>query len=196
VQPLDPLTPDEVELAAQTASSDARVKEALGPGRQQLIRIEFLALKSLNYSEPKEPDQLKLGRHAAVIFYRYDQDLGIHIVVDLEQRSVGEITRMEGKVVPLAGAEVTEAFDLALRNERVKVLLGSQAGEFRVAGLPGERLANRVEGLRIVSGSPRDPCYRHRCLDLIFHRREGYIAGTQVTVDLTAQTVRVERTGR
>ena len=193
-QPLDPLTPEETALAAQVANSDPKVKEALGPGLQQLIRVEFLALKSPDYRDSVDPEQMNIGRHAAVLFYRYDVDLGIHVVVDLEQKSVGAITRMEGKVVPLAAAEVTAAFSLALRNEQVRALLGARASEFKVSGLvTRERPENRVEGLRVVSASPKDPCYRHRCVDLIFHQREGYISGTEVTVDLTAQIVRVER---
>jgi hypothetical protein len=197
VQPLDPLTPDEVALAAQVVSSDPRVKEALGRGRQQLIHVEFLALKTATYRETTEPEQLRIGRHAAVIYYRYDTDQGIHVVVDLERKSIVEITLLEGKTVPLAAAEVTEAVNLALRNERVRALLGSMADEFKVAGIATrERAENRVEGLRLVATSSEDPCYRHRCLDLIFRRREGYIAGTSVTVDLTAQTVRVERSAK
>lgn len=197
VQQLDPLTQDEMELATSIASNDARVKEALGPGRQQLIRVEFLALKWPGYREAREPEQLLIGRHAFVILYNYEKDLGIHVVIDLEKKSVGEITKIDGKSVPLGATEVAEAFNLALRNERVRLLLGPSAAEFKVAGLvTRERPENRVEGLRIVAASPRDPCYRHRCIDLIFHRREGYLAGTQVTVDLTAQTVRVERTAR
>jgi hypothetical protein len=197
IAPLDPLTPEEIELATRIANQDARVKEALGGGRTQLIQIEFLALKSGDYREAKQPEELKVGRHAAVIFYRYDQDLGIHAIVDLEKNSVDQVTKLEGRVIPLGAAEVAEAFNLALRNERVIQLLGARIKEFRVAGLAGnERPENRVEGLRMVAASPRDPCYKHRCLDLIFHQREGYLAGTEVTVDLTAQTVRVERTGR
>lgn len=194
VQPLDPLTPEETELAARIADSDSRVRESLGVGRVQLIAVEFLALKSPIYRETREPEQLNIGRHAAVVFYRYDSDEGVHVVVDLERRAVGEITRMEGRAVPLATAEVAEAFNLALRDERVRGLLGARAGEFRVAGV--ERAENRVEALRIVAPALKDPCHRHRCLALLFRRPEGYITGTSVTVDLTAQTVRAERTAR
>lgn len=197
MQPLDPLTPEEIDLASQVASADARVKAALGVGPQQLIRVEFLALKSPAYRDASDPVQMKIGRHASVIFLRYDDNVGIHVVVDLEQKTAGEITKLDGRVVPLAAAEVTLAFNLALKNERVRGLLGPGAAEFRVAGASiRDRPENRVEGLRVVGTSPNDPCYRHRCLDLIFRQRQGYIAGTEVTVDLTAQTVRVERTGR
>jgi hypothetical protein len=50
--------------------------------------------------------------------------------------------------------------------------------------------------LRVVATSRRDLCYRHRCVDLLFHNPQGYVAGTSVTVDLTTQIVRAERTVR
>lgn len=195
VQPLDPLTPEEIEIAARIANSDAKVKAALGSGRHLLIEVSFLALKSPGYREA-EPQKMKIGRHAAVIFYRYDDDIGIHVVIDLEQKAAGEITRLQGTAVPLAYQEVVEAFNLALRNERVRALLGARANEFKVfrPSSAGERSPTRVEGLRVVTSSPGDPCFKHRCVDLLFRLPRGYLAGTSVTVDLTAQTVRVERT--
>lgn len=197
VQPLDPLTPDETELAAQIASSDTRVKEALGKGRQLLVQVLFLALKSPDYRETNEPAQMKIGRHAAVLFYIYESDRGLHVVVDLEQRAVSQITRLEGIAVPLAYQELTEAFDLALRNQKVRGLLGARVSEFQVAPLSfKERPRSLVEGLRVVAASPSDPCFKHRCIDLLFRLPQGYLTGNTVTVDLTAQTVRVERTVR
>jgi hypothetical protein len=195
LQPLDPLTPEETELATRIATSDPGVRKALGQGRQQLIQVQFYALKP---AEPgRDGERLQIGRHAAVLFYRYVGDQGIHVVVDLQKRAVGEITRIEGKAVPLGTEEVAEAFNLAARDERVRSLLGPRLNEYRVANLAeGERPESRVEGLRVVATSLRDPCYRHRCIDLLFHDREGYVAGTSVTVDLTAQTVRAERTVR
>jgi Cu2+-containing amine oxidase len=195
IQPLDPLTPAEIELAGQVASADRRVKAAIGGGKQRLVQVQFLALKPAGVSA--DPERLQIGRHAAVLFYRYDGDQGIHVVVDLEKKAVVSVTRIEGRAVPLSPEEVSEAFALAARNERVRALLGSRLNEFKVANLAaGERPQNRVEGLRIVATSPRDPCYRHRCIDLLFHTSDGYIVGNTVTVDLTAQTVRAERTIR
>lgn len=195
MQPLDPLTPKETELAAQVASDDRRVKEAIGGGRQRLVQVQFLALKPARVSADVE--RLQIGRHAAVLFYRYDGDQGIHVVVDLEKKTVVSVKKIEGRAVPLSTDEISEAFDLAARNERVRGLIGSRLSEFKVANLAaGERPQNRVEGLRIIATSPRDLCYRHRCINLLFHTRDGYIAGNSVTVDLTAQTVRAERTIR
>ncbi|HEV7797507.1 MAG TPA: hypothetical protein VGO73_05100, partial [Pyrinomonadaceae bacterium] len=160
-RPLDPLTPEEIELARRLASADARVKKELGPGRQQLIQIQFLALKADgDLKTSQEQEQLGQGRYAAVLFYRYDTDRGLHVVVDLTQRKLGEITKLEGRAVPLAREEVNRAFALALLNKRVRTLLGPKAHEFGVAGPATEDDPhNRVEGLRVIGTSPRDPCY-------------------------------------
>jgi len=195
LQSLDPLTPEETELATRIATADPRVRDALGKGRALLVQVQFLALKPNVYGADQDLERLRIGRHAAVLFYRYDTDQGIHVIVDLEKRSAGDITRVEGRAVPLAFEEIAQAANLALRNERVRSLLGSKVNEFKVANLAaGDRPENRVEGLRVVATSPRDPCYGHRCVDLLFRQREGYLAGISVTVDLTSQAVRAERT--
>lgn len=196
--PLDPLTPEEIKTAAHMASADPRVKKALGRGRQQLIQIQFLAVKAGGDSKTRpEQEPLKPGRYAAVLFYRYDTDEGVNVVVDLTERSIGDITRLEGKAVPLALEEIRRAFALALLNGQVKALLGPKANEFEVAGLStGDSPQNRVEGLRVVATSPRDPCYRHRCIELHFRKREGYVPATSVMVDLSAQKVKVQKTVR
>jgi Cu2+-containing amine oxidase len=195
VQALDPLTPQEIETAAEIASGDRNVKAALGTGRQRLVQVQFLALKRARMEGDIE--HLRIGRHAAVLFYRYDGDQGIHVVVDLEKKTVVSVERIEGRAVPLSVDEITDAFGLAARDERVRALLGARLSDFKVANLAeGVRPENRVEGLRVVATSPRDPCYRRRCIDLLFRTREGYIAGTTVTVDLTTQTVRAERMAR
>jgi hypothetical protein len=170
------------------------VKKELGSGRRQLIQVQFLALKEdSELKSRREPERSNPGRCAAVLFYRYDTDQGINVVVDLNERSVEDITRLEGRGVPLALEEVAQAFTVALLNKRVRDLLGPKANEFRVAGLSkGDPPQNRVEGLRVIATSQRDPCYRHRCIELHFRRLEGYVAAPGVTVDLSAQTVSIQ----
>lgn len=191
VLPLDPLTPQEIALAARIANDDARVKREIGPGRHRLIQIQFLA-PAIETEPGQDLEALKRGRYAAVLFYRYDTDQGINVVVDLNEESVGEITRVDGRGVPLALDEVNEAFGLALHKRELRVILGPQAQEFGTAGPRDASPENRVEGLRVVATSPRDPCYRHRCVELHFRRREGYVPATSVTVDLSAQQVKVD----
>lgn len=193
VQPLDPLTPEEIEVARQVGSADQKVKAALGSGRQRLIQVEFFAMKPTDTSG--DPERLQMGRHARVLFYRYDSDQGIDAIVDLQRKAVVSVTKIQSAAVPLGADEISDAFNIAIRNDRVRTLLGARLNEFRVANLAqGERPETRVEGLRVVATSPRDPCYRRRCVHLLFRDRGGYLTGTRVTVNLTAQTTRVERT--
>lgn len=195
---LDPLTPEEIDLALHVASTEPRVQKELGPGRQQLIQVQFLVLKAgSELSDVSEPKALNVGRFAAVLFYRYDTDQGVNVVVNLRERSVGGITRLEGRGVPLAREEVSRAFELALLNRSVRALLGPKANEFSVAVLPTQDSPqNRVEGLRVIATSRLDPCYRHRCIELHFRKREGYVPRTSVMVDLSAQKVRIQNTPR
>lgn len=194
VQPLDPLTPEELETARQVANADQRVKAALGAGRQRLIHVDFFAMKPADTSGA--PQRLQIGRHARVLYYRYEGDQGIDVVVDLQRRAVVSVTRIEGVAVPLAAEEISDAFNIAIRNDGVRNLLGPRLNEFRVALTAADRPETRVEGLRVIATSPRDPCYRRRCIYLLFLDRGRYLAGTKVTVNLTAQTTRVERTNR
>lgn len=94
---------------------------------------------------------------------------------------VKEVTRLDGDEVSLSSGEVIEAGDLALQNEEVRRKLGPTPQEFK------------VEGMRILATDEREPCYKHRCMELLFRRGAFYLAEFPVTVDLTTQTVRVGR---
>ena len=194
VQPLDPL------YLQRDRSGKARRQRR--PKGKSCARIRTPAIDSggtfsaMTLATARgHPQRLQIGRHARVLFYRYDRDQGVNVVVNLQRRAVVSVTRMDGVAVPLGAEEVSEAFNIAIRNERVRALLGPRLNEFRVADLAkGQRPESRVEGLRVIATSPRDPCYRRRCIYLLFRDRESYLAGTKVTVNLTAQTTRVERT--
>ena len=66
---------------------------------------------------------------------------------------------MDGVAIPLGAEDILEAFNIAIRNERVRALLDPRLNEFRVADLAkGRRPESRVEGLRVIATSHRDPC--------------------------------------
>ena len=188
--PLDPLTSEEKLIAERIARADSHVGELLGTGRQRLIYVEFLALKPDDEQKTRETPgrPIQIGRHAEVLLYRYDGDLGVRALVDLENRTVKEASRVDGDQVPLTSEDVAEALELALQNEQLRTKLGPEAQQYRVEG---ERY--RVEGMRILATDESDPCWKHRCLDLLFRRGQFYLAEFPVTVDLTARTVRLER---
>jgi hypothetical protein len=188
VLPLDPLTPEERTVGEEIARANDRVREFLAKGRSQLIYVEFIAVK--RDGAQAEPS----GRFADVLFYRYDDDAGLRVLVDLGARIVADIVPVPGHSVPLTFDEVQEAARLALASGEVARLLGDNAGSFRPARGPATREQmneNRIEGLRTLGSTPDDPCTRDRCVVLFFRTRNRYIAMNRVVVDLTTNRVMV-----
>jgi hypothetical protein len=188
--PLDPLTPAERAVAEQAARAAPAVREFLSRGRTRLIYVDFIAYKR----DPKLAEPT--GRFADVLFYGYDDDIGLRALVDVEARSVVDVTRMPGRSVPLTFEEVEEASQLALASREVARLLGERAGSFRPARGPAAREQindNRIEALRTLGSTPDDPCTRDRCVVLFFRTGNRYIAINQVAVDLTTRRVLVNR---
>jgi len=195
-QPLDPLTPAERRQADEIARADGRVKELLGAGRTRLVYVDFIAIKPNDASPaPDSPTRpMAIGRHAEVVFYRYDDDSGVRAIVDLQTRAVAQVARIESAEVPLNAEELSEAMALALKNEAVTSLLGADAKTFQVGDTAarGVRPRNVVHALRVVATSDSDPCWKHRCAQLFFRRGDVSLTDS-VVVDLTAQQSRVER---
>ncbi len=194
-QPFDPLTPAEQKRAENVARADARVKELLGAGRTRLVYVDFIAIKpaepATTPDSPTAPQ--RIGRHAEVVFYRYDNDSGVRAIVDLEQGAVQQPTRLESVEVPLNTEDLAEAMALGLRNDTVRALLGADAASFQVADTGrAADVRNIVRGLRVVAVDDRDSCWQHRCVQLFFRRGNVYLVDT-VIVDLTTQQARVER---
>lgn len=182
----DPLTPEERELAVRLAEADDRVKKLRGQGRQNLILVEL--------ATPKTDQSDENSRHAEVLYYRYEGNQGILVLVDLRQRAVQQALAINGDSVPLVAEEVNQALSLALQNRTLINLLGPNYQQYRIAteNAP-DREPNRVEALRLFTSSPNDPCYRHRCVSLLFRQGDTFLTGTEVIVDLTNQNVRVEQ---
>jgi hypothetical protein len=182
-QPLDPLTPAELQLAADIAKQDVRVRNELRSNRYRLIQVQFVAPKTA---------VAQMDRYAAVLFFRYDTNEAFEVTVNLTRQSTGAIVRRPGQGVPLALDEIKEAFALALKNQKLRTLLGPRVEDFGVvASASDEAPDHRVEGFRVIAASRRDPCYRHRCVELHFRRPDGYVPDTSVTVDLTARKITV-----
>lgn len=203
-RPLDPLTDDERQKAARIAQDDTRSRTMLGAGRQRVISVELADVKppEAATARPEDPDRpLQTARLAEVLYFNYERNEGVRVVVDLSGSRVREVSRLDANGVPLAFEEIEEAAALALRNAELRSLLGPSAERYRAVHPDRDRErdgddAYRVEGLRIVATGPGDPCYRHRCVSLLFRRGQEYLTYTEVTVDLTSKRVRVERTGR
>jgi hypothetical protein len=190
--PLDPLTPQERELAETIARAHPTVREFVGAGRSRQINVGFIAVKLAG--EKDRQSDVPTRRHAEVLFYNYDRDQGLRALVDLTGRRVSDVVRVPGQSVSINGDEVALAARLALADPRVIRLFGDRMPPFRAATRPAARnelQLPRIEGLRTV-GSPRgDPCYRHRCVVMFFRVNNRYVHINRVTVDLTTQRVLV-----
>lgn len=186
----DPLTPEERALAARVAESDPRASRLRGSGRQRLISIELATVKTPTRNDGG-------SRCAEVLYYRYAGNQGILVLVDLSQGSVRETVRINGDAVPLVAEEVNEALALALQNKTLTDLLGPDYQRYQIATQESRAgQPNQVEALRLLASKPKDPCYQHRCLSLLFRQGETFLTGTSVIVDLTAQVARVEQPAR
>jgi hypothetical protein len=135
-----------------------------------------------------------------VIFFRFDGEMGVRAIVDLSRKSVGEVSRLSSREVPMTQTDLAEAWNLASRNAEVREALGADAQKFQVEGrlAPGLAVHPRyaVEALRLEVVADNDPCYKHRCLYLLFRRGGDYLMKPSVVVDLSAQSVRIERRER
>jgi hypothetical protein len=189
--PLDPLTAQERETAARVAREDKSVREQLAGKRTRLIYVEFIAVKS---GQTDEQNDRPAHRQADVLFYRYDENLGVRVLVDVTTKAVVDVVRVNGGSVPISIEEVEEAARLALADANVARLVGESLSRYRVAtrsATAKDVNTDRIEGLRTLGTSPEDPCYLHRCVVLFFRANNHYVHLNRVTVDLTSQTVYV-----
>ena len=194
--PLDPLTADEEQRAAALAQADPRVIALLGPGRSVLATVELVVQKgSDDVSDPEQPPAI--GRHAQVLFARYEGHAGVRALVDLMANQVTAVDAISGDDVSMNIAELRAAWALARPHPEVRQALGTEADLYQVLDDPdpdAPEPSHRVEGLRIRGSEAADRCFQRRCLALIFQRLDEYLANTEVLVDLTTETVTVTAT--
>jgi hypothetical protein len=186
--PLDPITPAESEAAPRIAQSHSGVREAVGEGAR-LIYVRSIAPKrTANDDEPR-------GRHADIVLISASNEAGVRVLVDLVAGSVVDFVRLPQAQVPLGPGDIEEALRIALEHDAVRQLLGARASGFRVLTGPiGPHNANTdfVEGLRHVGAAPDDPCFRNRCVYLLFNSGGRLILqDREILVNLNTRQVRV-----
>ena len=197
--PLDALTDDEKRAAERIALADRRVQELLGSGRRQLVSVDVFASKPAReqIEAAAAGRAIPMGRFAEVLFFRSEGEVGVRAVVDLPGGAVAEVSRVASPQVPLGQADLAEAWQLAAREPEVRTLLGADADRFQVAPAPVRGVAARplyaVEALPVEAVAEGDPCYKHRCLQLLFRRADAYLMRPIVIVDLSARKVYLDR---
>jgi hypothetical protein len=188
--PLDPLTDSEVQFAATRAQNDPQVRSILGTGTQVLGSVDFVTLSKGPADNDDPGVAFDIGRFAMVTFCRYSGYVGVSAIVDLRSGTVSQVTSMSCDDVVMTIAELQSARNLALADSRVRALLGPDADTFQVQSDPNTTTPpNLVQGLRVDDTDTSGACYQRRCLTLLFRRGDTYVSGTEVVVDLTAQTV-------
>ncbi|HET8921858.1 MAG TPA: hypothetical protein VFN26_02560 [Candidatus Acidoferrum sp.] len=206
ILPLNPLSAEEKRSAENLAVADSRVIKLLGAGRRQLVSVELFPIKpdAERMAAAAAGTPIALERYAEVIFLRYENEAGVRALVDLSRRNVIEATQITADQVPLTDSDLAEASRLALSNPEVKKALGPEAERFRPpepetsAESTRERKVDQyiIRGLPIRTLDENDPCWKHRCLQLLFRRGDVYLTRPVVVVDLTAHQVRLEKAGK
>lgn len=119
-------------------------------------------------------------RLARTTHYRYDGDLSIFTMIDLNAQSARRMDVVPHHPVPFSHEEYEAAAGLAMADRRVRSLLG-------------ERLTQvQVEGLAMRTSDPNDRYFGHRVLRLMFKLDHDYLTRPIALVDLTTQTVVVD----
>jgi Cu2+-containing amine oxidase len=198
-KPLDPLTAAEKQQALRIARTDARVSRLLGARRSRLLEVEFVTIKPEGEELPQDDEGMAraLGRKAAVYGIEYESNQGFRAVVDLLEGTVINVERLDGDSVPATGEELEEARRLVLQHHRVRALIGGRATAIAAASAAttaATTAATSIDGQRLVTTDVSDPCYQRRCMLMLFRRNRQYqVDLPTVIVDLTGQTVRMER---
>ncbi len=190
---MDPLSPAERREAERIAASDTKTRELLGTGKQRLVYVEFVSVKPQDV-EPSSKEPKDIGRHAEVVYYRFDGDRGVRALVDLRRRAVVDVAELDGDVVPLTRDDVSEALRLAIADPELRRVLGATARTYTVASSGDSRAEGQhvVRGLLIHATLDSDPCWKRRCVQLLFHSGDAYLTNN-VVVDLTQERVRAEK---
>jgi hypothetical protein len=164
--PAAPLNEAERKAAASLAEQALKGRLLWAPRDFYLIDVELLRDK-----------EAETSRRALVTHFRYEGDLAILSVVDLDARQVVRVETRPHQAVGLAEEELRRAEQLALQDPRVAEALGDA------------RAKVRVEALVIRTGDEKDPYFGHRVVRLLFKLGADYLASPVVNVDLTAGRV-------
>jgi hypothetical protein len=188
---LDPLTQEEHATAERIARADTRVKQLLGEGGVRLVSTTPVISK-----RGDSPEKIDLHqREIEVVLFRPEGEVGARVLVNLRQNSVANLQRLGSSQVPFTADDLNDAFQLAMRDTVVLRALGPEAKSFRVQAERTDseaRAEKEVTGLPVRSNDPKDPCYKHRCMQLLFRNGTDYLS-MAVNVDLSAKRVAVER---
>jgi hypothetical protein len=182
-RPFDPLTPAERAAAERIARSDSGVQRLLGGRLADVASIQLFVPKPPDDGRPLTAHVNGMGRSADLVLSTLEgPHVGVWVRVDTRAGRVEDVRRLAansagGSIeVPFAPREVERAGVLVLASEEGRRLLG--------AGAPGWVLEYRPVG----GGDLGEPCFRNRCVAVLFRRDRVYLR-SYALVNLETSTV-------
>jgi len=166
-----PLTNDERTTAVGLA------EEALKSARLFTERKMYLTETHISRDTASEMKGV-FERRVMLIYYRYEGDLSIQILIDLTRGRVLEVKQLPHFFAAISTEESELAKKLAFDDPRLNSILRPHR----------ENLA--VEVLTLRTTLPKDPLFRHRVVFLLFRSGPTYLMRqSRVLVDLTTEKV-------
>jgi Cu2+-containing amine oxidase len=197
--PFDPLSPEEIDTAIAVSLEDPRVAKELHKRARFRVIVAQLHEEDLKGNEEgrngnkedrngnKEEDSKgneessKIPRRADVVFYQYDNDVTLNLLIDLDKRAVELFERLVKAQPPLLLEETDEALEIALKDEEVLQRLDQQEVDPETVFASGFLFREEA------------PCLIHRCVMLSLSTEEQPLTIEEdaffPVVDLSAQRV-------
>lgn len=169
-----PLTGEERALAVRLAEQALRSNKLLPERKTFLTSVQ-------THRNGEAEKKGSFERHAQLTYYRYAEDVGILVYVNLVRQRVIKVEQIQRFPAPFAPEEVQRARTLALNHPQLRKVLEPYR----------ERLT--VEVLLMRSPDRRDPRFRHRLAYLLFRVGPRYLtAQGEVLADLTTETLIIQ----
>lgn len=170
VLPFDPLTDGERAAAEQIARADSGVLRLLEGRPADVASIQLFVPKPADDGRPLSAHASTMGRWAELVLSVLEgPHFGVWVRVDMQARRVLQVQRVGGDAergsfeVPFAPREVERAG---------RLVLASAEGRRRLGDPPrGWVLEYRPLG----PGDLGEPCFRSRCVAVMFRRDRSYL---------------------
>ncbi|HEX8212470.1 MAG TPA: hypothetical protein VF584_20000 [Longimicrobium sp.] len=182
-RPFDPLTPAERAAAERIARSDSGVHRLLGGRPADIATIQLFVPKPPDDGRPLTAHVNGMGRSADLVLSTLEgPHVGVWVRVDTRAGRVEDVRQLTadsvgGSIrVPFAPREVERAGALVRASEEGRRRLGADAAGWVLEYRP------------VGGGDLGQPCFRNRCVAVLFRRDRTYLR-SYALVNLETSTV-------